>query len=46
MQRTTLTVDAVASKVGYLNGGTLRSLYRRRRNRTSAEVRGAAAAWA
>jgi transcriptional regulator GlxA family with amidase domain len=45
LQQTSLTVDAVATKVGYLNGGTLRSLYRRRRNRTIAEVRGATTAW-
>lgn len=45
LQTTTLTVDAVASRVGYLNAGTLRALYRRRRGRSIADVRGAASAW-
>lgn len=45
LQTTTSTVDAVAADVGYLNAGTLRALYRRRRRLTIAEVRGAAPAW-
>jgi transcriptional regulator GlxA family with amidase domain len=45
LRQTSLTVDAVAAKVGYLNGGTLRSLYRRRRDRSIAEVRGSGDSW-
>lgn len=45
LQTTTLTVDAVAGRVGYLNAGTLRALYRRRRGRSIADVRGTVPAW-
>ncbi|MEU7634088.1 helix-turn-helix domain-containing protein [Nocardia sp. NPDC049220] len=39
LRTTTLTVDAVAAKVGYLNAGTLRSLFRRRRGMSISEIR-------
>ena len=42
---TTLTVDAVATKVGYLNAGTLRSLARRRRDLSLAELRSSRLLW-
>ncbi|MFJ1456554.1 GlxA family transcriptional regulator [Nocardia sp. N2S4-5] len=42
---TELTVDAVATKVGYLHAGTLRSLVRRRRGMSMAELRAARRPW-
>lgn len=42
---TTLTVDAVATRVGYLNAGTLRSLARRRRDLSLAELRSSRLLW-
>jgi transcriptional regulator GlxA family with amidase domain len=45
LRTTTLTVDSVSVKVGYLNAGTLRSLFRRRRGRTIAEVRSSRFSW-
>ncbi|MEV8609962.1 helix-turn-helix domain-containing protein [Amycolatopsis sp. NPDC051373] len=46
LPRTTgLTVDAVATRVGYLNGGTLRTLIRRRRGLGVGEVRGSGSPW-
>ncbi|WP_280315201.1 GlxA family transcriptional regulator [Nocardia abscessus] len=45
LHSTSLTVDAVATRVGYLNPGTLRSLFRRRRGRTIADVRASRLVW-
>lgn len=45
LHNTTLTIDAVAGRVGYLNAGTLRTLFRRRRGQTIAEVRSAPVYW-
>ncbi|MBF6171385.1 GlxA family transcriptional regulator [Nocardia blacklockiae] len=45
LRNTTLTVDTVAARVGYLNAGTLRLLFRRRRHRTLAEVRASPLTW-
>ncbi|MGQ4599608.1 helix-turn-helix domain-containing protein [Nocardia sp. R6R-6] len=39
LRTTPLTVDAVAAKVGYLNAGTLRGLFRRRRGTSISEIR-------
>ncbi|MEU2042996.1 GlxA family transcriptional regulator [Nocardia niwae] len=39
LRTTSLTVDAVAAKVGYLNAGTLRGLFRRRRGMSISEIR-------
>ncbi|MEU1545197.1 helix-turn-helix domain-containing protein [Nocardia sp. NPDC005745] len=39
LRTTALTVDAVAAKVGYLNAGTLRGLFRRRRGMSISEIR-------
>ncbi|WP_327114095.1 helix-turn-helix domain-containing protein [Nocardia sp. NBC_01730] len=39
LRTTSLTVDAVAARVGYLNAGTLRSLFRRRRGMSISEIR-------
>jgi transcriptional regulator GlxA family with amidase domain len=44
LRTTTLTVDAIASEVGYLSGGALRALIRRRRGLSVAEIRGVRAA--
>lgn len=41
LRSTTKTVDAIASEVGYLSGGALRALIRRRRGISVAEIRGA-----
>lgn len=41
LRTTTKTVDAIAAEVGYLSGGALRALIRRRRDLTVAEIRGA-----
>ncbi|WP_328394849.1 GlxA family transcriptional regulator [Nocardia sp. NBC_00416] len=43
LRSTTLTVDAIASEVGYLSGGALRALIRRRRALSVAEIRGSRA---
>ncbi|GGK98615.1 GlxA family transcriptional regulator [Nocardia jinanensis] len=40
LRSTTLTVDAIASQVGYLSGGALRALIRRRRGLSVTEIRG------
>lgn len=45
LRTTTQTVDTVAARVGYLNGGTLRNLVRRRRGMSMAEFRAAGPAW-
>lgn len=45
LHTTSLTVDAVASKVGYLNAGTLRSLARRRRGMSLSELRSTRLTW-
>ncbi len=45
LHSTSFTVDAVATRVGYLNAGTLRSLFRRRRGRTTADVRASPLVW-
>jgi transcriptional regulator GlxA family with amidase domain len=45
LRTTSLTIDTVAAKVGYLNAGTLRDLFRRRRGRTLAEVRASPLSW-
>ncbi|MBO0854721.1 MAG: helix-turn-helix domain-containing protein [Nocardia sp.] len=44
-RETALTVDAVARKVGYLNGSTLRNLARRRRDMSLAELRSPRLMW-
>ncbi|NKY54958.1 GlxA family transcriptional regulator [Nocardia flavorosea] len=43
LRSTTKTVDAIASEVGYLSGGALRALIRRRRDLTIAQIRGSRA---
>lgn len=45
LRTTALTVDTMAAKVGYLNGGTLRNLVRRRRGMSMAAVRSAGPVW-
>ncbi|RDI45342.1 GlxA family transcriptional regulator [Nocardia mexicana] len=45
LHSTSLTVDSVAAKVGYLHASTLRSLFRRRRGRSIAEVRATPLVW-
>ncbi|MEC3920321.1 GlxA family transcriptional regulator [Nocardia sp. CDC160] len=45
LRTTTLTIDAIAIKVGYLNRGTLRALFKRRRGRSIAEVRASGTHW-
>ncbi|WP_330252289.1 helix-turn-helix domain-containing protein [Nocardia sp. NBC_00565] len=45
LRTTALTIDAISVKVGYLNAGTLRGLFRRRRGRSIAEVRASRLSW-
>lgn len=45
LRTTDLTLDAVASRVGYLNAGTLRGLVKRRRGVSIAELRSSPLAW-
>ncbi|MBV7702581.1 helix-turn-helix domain-containing protein [Nocardia nova] len=45
LRTTNATVETVAARVGYLNAGTLRSLFRRRRGRSIAEVRATPLTW-
>ncbi|MGW1742465.1 GlxA family transcriptional regulator [Nocardia sp. NPDC001965] len=45
LRTTTQTVDTVAARVGYLNGGTLRNLVRRRRGMSMAEFRATGRVW-
>lgn len=45
LRTTALTVDTAAAKAGYLNGGTLRNLVRRRRGMSTAEFRSAGPMW-
>lgn len=45
LRTTTMTVDSIASEVGYLSGGALRALVRRRRGTTVAEIRGNRPVW-
>ncbi|MGW4241942.1 GlxA family transcriptional regulator [Nocardia sp. NPDC004722] len=45
LQDTAMTVETIARKVGYLNPGTLRTLFRRRRGQTITEVRSASGYW-
>lgn len=45
LRTSTMTVDSIASEVGYLSGGALRALIRRRRGITVAEIRGTRTTW-
>ncbi|MFE7796265.1 GlxA family transcriptional regulator [Nocardia sp. NPDC057440] len=45
LRNTQLTIDSVAAKVGYLNAGTLRGLFRRRRGRSIADIRASWLSW-
>ena len=45
LRTTNATVETVAARVGYLNAGPLRGLFRRRRGRSIAEVRATPMAW-
>lgn len=45
LRTTSLTVDAVANKVGYADANALRSLVRRRRGMSIAEFRASRFAW-
>ncbi|WP_067721551.1 GlxA family transcriptional regulator [Nocardia yamanashiensis] len=46
LHTTSMTVESIAGRVGYLNPGTLRTLFRRRRGRTISEVRASSVCWA